>query len=44
MKIIAQILELAAPLEQGFHIKIENEPWLSLVIEDIQELGPTDSR
>jgi hypothetical protein len=40
VKIIAQILELAAPLEPGFHIKIENEPWMSLVIEDVQELGP----
>lgn len=40
MKTIAAILEHAAPLEPGFHIKIENEPWMSLVIEDIQELGP----
>ena len=40
MKTIAKILELAAPLEQGFHIKIENEPWMALVIEDIQETGP----
>src|SRR5207244_1663364 len=40
VKTIAAILEHAAPLEPGFHIKIENEPWMSLVIEDIQELGP----
>src|SRR5579872_2215109 len=40
MKIIAQILELAAPLEPGFHIRIENEPWMALVIEDIQQPGP----
>lgn len=40
MKTIAKILELAAPLEPGFHIKIENEPWMALVIEDIQQLGP----
>lgn len=40
MKTVAQILELAAPLEPGFHIKIENEPWMALVIEDIQQTGP----
>lgn len=40
MKTIASILEQAAPLEPGFHIKIENEPYMALVIEDIQELGP----
>jgi hypothetical protein len=40
MKTIVAILEHAAPLEPGFHIKIENGPWMALVIEDIQELGP----
>jgi hypothetical protein len=40
MKIIARILELAAPLQSGFHIRIENEPWMTLVIEDTQERGP----
>ena len=40
MKTIAAILAYAAPLEPGFHIKIKNEPWMALVIEDIQELGP----
>jgi len=32
--------ELAAPLQAGFHIRIENEPWMALVIEDTQERGP----
>src|SRR5437588_8323294 len=40
MKTVAQILELAAPLQAGFHIRIENEPWMTLVIEDTQERGP----
>lgn len=40
MKTIAAILEHAAPLEPGFHIKIDNQPYMALVIEDIQELGP----
>jgi hypothetical protein len=41
MKTIVQILELAAPLKPGFHIRVENDPWMALVIEDIQEPGPT---
>jgi hypothetical protein len=40
MKTVATILELAAPLQAGFYIRIENEPWMTLVIEDIQERGP----
>ena len=40
MKTIAAILSHAAPLEPGFHFKIENQPYMALVIEDIQELGP----
>jgi len=40
MKTVATILELAAPLQAGFHIRIENEPWMTLVIEDTQERGP----
>ena len=40
MKTIVTILELAVPLQAGFHIKIENEPWMTLVIEDTQERGP----
>ena len=43
MKIIGQILELAAPLEPGFHLKIENPPYMALVIEDIQQRGPNGS-
>jgi hypothetical protein len=38
MKTVATILELAAPLQAGF--RIENEPWMILVIEDTQERGP----
>ena len=40
MKTVAMILELTAPLQAGFHIRIENEPWMTLVIEDTQERGP----
>ena len=40
MKTVAMILELAGPLQAGFHIRIENEPWMTLVIEDTQERGP----
>jgi hypothetical protein len=40
MKTVAKILELAAPLQAGFHIRIDNEPWMTLVIEDTQERGP----
>lgn len=40
MKTVARILELAAPLQAGFHIRIENEPWTALVIEDTRERGP----
>ena len=40
MKTVAMILELAAPLQAGFYIRIENEPWMTLVIEDTQERGP----
>jgi len=40
MKTVAKILELATPLQAGFHIRIENEPWMTLVIEDTQERGP----
>jgi hypothetical protein len=40
MKTVALILQFAAPLTPGFHIRIENEPWMHLVIEDTQERGP----
>lgn len=40
MRTVALILQFAAPLKPGFHIKIENEPWMNLVIEDTQERGP----
>ena len=40
MKTVAAILELGTLLAAGFHIKIENPPYMALVIEDIQELGP----
>ena len=43
MKTIVEILELAAPLKPGFHIRIENSPWMALVIEDIQQRGPNGS-
>jgi hypothetical protein len=40
MRTVALILEAASPLEPGFHIKIDNPPYMALVIEDIQQPGP----
>lgn len=40
MKIIAQILMEAGPLAPGFHLRIDNEPWMALHIEDIGLNGP----
>lgn len=42
MRTIALILEAASPLQPGFHIKIENPPYMALVIEDVslQQPGP----
>jgi hypothetical protein len=40
MRVIAQLLRLAGPLNPGFCIRIENPPWQELVIEDIQQRGP----
>ena len=40
MTTIVEILALAEPLRPGFHFKIENECWMALVIEDIQQPGP----
>jgi hypothetical protein len=34
------IFELAGPLKFGFHIRTENEPWMTLLIEDTWECGP----
>src|ERR1051326_5919230 len=41
MRVITQLLHLAGPLKSGFHLKIENPPWQDLVIEDIQQRGPS---
>lgn len=40
MRTIALILQAASPLQTGVHFRIENPPWLPLVIEDIQQRGP----
>ena len=40
MRIIAKLLQLAAPLKPGFSITIHNAPWPDLVIRDTQERGP----
>ena len=40
MRTVALILETASPLEPGFHLKIENSPYMALIIEDIQQPGP----
>jgi len=40
MKTVAIDLGTRRPLQAGFHIRIENEPWMTLVIEDTQERGP----
>jgi hypothetical protein len=40
MRIIAKLLQLAAPLKAGFCITIHNSPWPDLVIRDTQERGP----
>jgi len=42
MRTVALILQLAAPLKPGFYIKVKNEPWMDLVIEDTHELGPNN--
>lgn len=41
MRTIALILQAASPLKESFHFRIENPPWQSLVLEDIQQRGPT---
>ena len=40
METIVRILEEAGMLEPGFHIHIDNPPWMPLSIEDIQQDGP----
>ena len=40
MRIIAKLLQLAAPVKPGFCITIHNSPWPDLVIRDTQERGP----
>jgi hypothetical protein len=40
MKAIVEILQEAGQLEPGFHIHIDNEPWMTLDIEEIQQAGP----
>lgn len=40
MRIIAKLLQLAAPLKPGFCIAIQNQPWQDLVIRDTQQRGP----
>lgn len=40
MRVIAKLLQLAAPLKPGFCITIHNSPWPDLVIRDTQERGP----
>ena len=40
MNTIAQILEKAGELQAGFHIHIDNPPWVALDIEDLCMCGP----
>lgn len=40
MQLIGRLLRLASPLKPGFHVKIDNPPFMPLVIEDICQKGP----
>jgi hypothetical protein len=40
MRIVAKLLQLAAPLKSGFCITVHNRPWQDLIIRDTQERGP----
>jgi len=40
MRIVAKLLQLAAPLKADFSITVHNPPWHDLVIRDTQERGP----
>jgi hypothetical protein len=42
MRTVTLILMGAGPLAPGFHLHIENPPWMPLDIEDIQIAGPND--
>lgn len=41
MRTIQQIIQKAGGIRRGFYLKIENEPYMSLVIETVDEPGPT---
>ena len=43
MKTVIEMLNKAAPLSNGFHIRVENAPYMPLVIEGIGE-GPRGQR
>src|SRR5579872_6504393 len=40
---VKEILEIAAPLEPGFSIRVCNPPWRDLLISDLQQSGPNGS-
>ena len=40
MRTLALILMEAGPLLPGFHLHIDNSPWMPLDIEDIEISGP----
>ena len=40
MRTLALILMEAGPLPPGFHLHIDNSPWMPLDIEDIEISGP----
>jgi len=40
METVVKIIEEAGPLAPGFHLSIENEPFMRLVIEDLETVGP----
>jgi len=41
MRTLALILMEAGPLAPGFHLHIDNPPWMPLDIEDIETSGPS---
>ena len=44
MRTLALILMEAGPLSPGFHLHIDNPPWMPLDIEDIEITAPTVCR